>query len=99
MRVTETDVIVVGAGPTGLMLAAGAAHGRSASGWCSSDNQQVRDVAKAGGLSGQIIDVLRYQGLLERFEAGRDRHPGSQVAIRRLCMSTSPSLPIPRSSC
>ena len=32
---------------------------------------QIRDIPKAGGLSGQILEVLRYRGLLERFEAGR----------------------------
>jgi 2-polyprenyl-6-methoxyphenol hydroxylase-like FAD-dependent oxidoreductase len=30
---------------------------------------QIRDIPKAGGLSGQILELLRYRGLLERFEA------------------------------
>ncbi len=64
----DADVIIVGAGPTGLMLAvelrlAGVAV------LVLERHPQIRDVPKAGGLNGQIIDVLRYQGLLERFEA------------------------------
>ena len=30
---------------------------------------QIRDTPKAGGLSGQILELLRYRGELERFEA------------------------------
>jgi 2-polyprenyl-6-methoxyphenol hydroxylase-like FAD-dependent oxidoreductase len=30
---------------------------------------QIRDIPKAGGLSGQILELLRYRGELERFEA------------------------------
>ena len=30
---------------------------------------QISEIPKAGGLSGQIVEVLRYRGLLERFEA------------------------------
>lgn len=30
---------------------------------------QRRDIPKAGGLGGQILELLRYRGLLERFEA------------------------------
>src|SRR5207247_10927032 len=30
---------------------------------------QIRDIPKAGGLSGQILEMLRYRGELERFEA------------------------------
>ncbi len=74
----DTDVIVVGAGPTGLMLALELrmAGVRVA---VFERNSEVRDVAKAGGLSGQIIDVLRYQGLLERFETGRTAIPAPKL--------------------
>ncbi|MBE1485374.1 FAD-dependent monooxygenase [Plantactinospora soyae] len=67
-RVTGADVIIVGAGPTGLMLAnelrlAGVRP------LVLERQPQRRDTPKAGGLGGQILELLRYRGLLERFEA------------------------------
>ena len=64
----DADVIIVGAGPTGLMLAcelclAGVRP------LVLERQPQFRDSPKAGGLSGQILELLRYRGLLERFEA------------------------------
>src|SRR4249919_806567 len=64
----DADVIVVGAGPTGSMLACEL---------CLAGVRplvlerfpQIRDIPKAGGLSGQILELLRYRGELERFEA------------------------------
>jgi 2-polyprenyl-6-methoxyphenol hydroxylase-like FAD-dependent oxidoreductase len=64
----DADVIVVGAGPTGLMLAV-ELRLAGVDTLVLERHPRVRDVPKAGGLNGQIIDVLRYQGLLERFEA------------------------------
>ncbi|MEV4399139.1 FAD-dependent monooxygenase [Nonomuraea sp. NPDC049607] len=65
---TETDVIIVGAGPAGLMLAtelrlAGVRP------LVLERKPRRRDIPKAGGLGGQILELLRYRGLLERFEA------------------------------
>src|ERR1039457_6956388 len=67
-RVMDADVIIVGAGPTGLMLAVELrlAGGRAR---VLERQPQLRDTPKAGGLSGQILELLRYRGLLERFEA------------------------------
>ena len=64
----DADVIVVGAGPTGLMLAGelGQAGVRPL---VVERHPQIRDIAKAGGLSGQILRLLRYRGELDRFEA------------------------------
>jgi 2-polyprenyl-6-methoxyphenol hydroxylase-like FAD-dependent oxidoreductase len=64
----DTDVIIVGAAPTGLMLArelplAGART------LVLERLPEPRAIKKAGGLGGRMLDMLRYRGLLERFEA------------------------------
>ncbi|MEU1147470.1 FAD-dependent monooxygenase [Streptomyces sp. NPDC005863] len=64
----EYDVIIVGAGPTGLMLACelrlAGLHPL-----VLERCPRRRDTPKAGGLGGQILELLRYRGLLERCEA------------------------------
>ena len=64
----EADVIIVGAGPTGLMLAGELALA-GVRPLVLERHPQIRDIPKAGGLSGQILELLRYRGELERFEA------------------------------
>ncbi|MEV0646638.1 FAD-dependent monooxygenase [Phytomonospora sp. NPDC050363] len=64
----DADVVVVGAGPTGLMLADELILG-GVRPVVLERKRQRRNVPKAGGLGGQILDLLRYRGLLERFEA------------------------------
>jgi 2-polyprenyl-6-methoxyphenol hydroxylase-like FAD-dependent oxidoreductase len=64
----DADVIVVGAGPTGLMLACELSLA-GARPLVLERAPQIRDIPKAGGLSGQILELLRYRGELERFEA------------------------------
>ena len=91
----DADVIVVGAGPTGLMLAGELRPGRGAA-LVLERQPQIRDIPKAGGLSGQILELLRYRGELERFEAAgtapEARLRGSRGAG---CTWTSPSSRIP----
>ncbi|MEV6963759.1 FAD-dependent monooxygenase [Hamadaea sp. NPDC051192] len=71
----DADVIVVGAGPTGLMLAA-ELRLAGVRPLVLERHRHPRDVPKANGLSGQILQLLRYRGLLERFEAAStDPHP------------------------
>jgi 2-polyprenyl-6-methoxyphenol hydroxylase-like FAD-dependent oxidoreductase len=84
--VTDADVIVVGAGPVGLMLAVELrlAGVRTL---VLERHPQIRDIPKAGGLSGQILELLRYQGLLGRFEAV------STVGIFPPKQRTDPTLP------
>ncbi|MFI6366112.1 FAD-dependent monooxygenase [Nocardia sp. NPDC050630] len=68
MHVTDTDVIIVGAGPTGLMLAA-ELRLAGVRPLVLERKSQPRDIPKAGGIGGQILELLRYRGLLERCEA------------------------------
>jgi 2-polyprenyl-6-methoxyphenol hydroxylase-like FAD-dependent oxidoreductase len=76
MRVTDTDVIIVGAGPTGLMLAAelGLAGVRPL---ILERQPRPRETPKASGFNGQIVELLRYRGLLDRIEAGSGRPAGA----------------------
>jgi 2-polyprenyl-6-methoxyphenol hydroxylase-like FAD-dependent oxidoreductase len=68
----DTDVLIVGAGATGLMLAAEL---------CLAgvrplvlDRQPgLREAPKANGFNGQIVELLRYRGLLDRVEAASGR--------------------------
>jgi 2-polyprenyl-6-methoxyphenol hydroxylase-like FAD-dependent oxidoreductase len=100
---TEADAIIVGAGPTGLMLAVelGLAGVRPL---VLERQSQLRDTPKAGGLSGQILELLRYRGLLERFEAANaDPIPalrlpfgGLHVDFTRLAPPPMQLLPFPQ---
>ncbi|MGB8403250.1 MAG: FAD-dependent monooxygenase [Mycobacterium sp.] len=65
---THTDVIIVGAGPTGLMLAAELCLA-GVKPLVLERLPEIRDVAKAGGLSGQILDLLQYRELGDRLQA------------------------------
>ena len=64
---TDTDVIIVGAGPTGLTLATEL---------CLAGIKplvlerltNIREVAKAGGIGGQILNLLRYRELGDLLE-------------------------------
>jgi 2-polyprenyl-6-methoxyphenol hydroxylase-like FAD-dependent oxidoreductase len=100
----DADVVVVGAGPTGLMLATelGLAGVRTV---VLERQPQLRDTAKANGFSGQILDLLRYRGLLERFEAASSgpAHPapavpfgGLRVDLGRLADSPLTVLGLPQ---
>jgi 2-polyprenyl-6-methoxyphenol hydroxylase-like FAD-dependent oxidoreductase len=99
----DADVIIVGAGPVGLMLAvelclAGVRP------LVLERQPQIRDIPKAGGLSGQILQLLRYRGELERFEeAGTAARPaprlpwgGMHVDFTRLADPPMEVLPLPQ---
>ncbi|MDF1604233.1 FAD-dependent monooxygenase [Nocardioides sp. YIM 152315] len=63
---TDVDAVVVGAGPTGLMLAGelGRAGLRTL---VLERRPSPSQAAKAGGLAGQILQLLHYRGELDRF--------------------------------
>ncbi|MFI2214721.1 FAD-dependent monooxygenase [Streptomyces sp. NPDC020141] len=92
---TDADVIIVGAGPSGLMLAGelGLAGVRSL---VLERRSRRGEIPKANGLGGQILELLRYRGLLERFEAacGGPAHPAPQYPFGGVHVDFS-SLPDP----
>jgi 2-polyprenyl-6-methoxyphenol hydroxylase-like FAD-dependent oxidoreductase len=61
----DVDVIIVGAGPTGLMLAA-ELRLAGVRPLVLERQPQLRETAKANGFSGQITELLRYRGVLDR---------------------------------
>ncbi|TMR24316.1 FAD-dependent oxidoreductase [Nonomuraea turkmeniaca] len=99
----STGVVVVGGGPVGLMLAAEL----SLAGIRPVVLERLRepgDVPKANGLVGQIVQVLDYRGLLERFSAGAQfagpapyfQFGALPLDLRRLGTSPLHLLPIPQ---
>jgi 2-polyprenyl-6-methoxyphenol hydroxylase-like FAD-dependent oxidoreductase len=74
----DADVIIVGAGPAGLMLAGelGLAGVRPL---VLERQPRPREIPKASGFNGQIVELLRCRGLPDRVEAasGRSVRPGS----------------------
>ncbi|MGN6132771.1 MAG: FAD-dependent monooxygenase [Nocardioidaceae bacterium] len=62
----DVDVVVVGAGPTGLMLA-GELGGAGVRTLLLERLPEPSLAAKAGGLAGQILELLRFRGELDRF--------------------------------
>jgi 2-polyprenyl-6-methoxyphenol hydroxylase-like FAD-dependent oxidoreductase len=61
----DADVIIVGAGPTGLMLA-GELSLAGVRALVLERQSQLRETAKANGFGGQITELLRYRGMLDR---------------------------------
>ncbi|NUT09975.1 MAG: FAD-binding monooxygenase [Nonomuraea sp.] len=100
---TNADVIIVGAGPTGLMLA----NELSLAGvrpLVLERHPRRRDTPKAGGLGGQILELLRYRGRLDHFRAActgpvpAPRFPfgGVHIDLTRLADPPMHALPLPQ---
>ena len=74
------DVIVVGAGPTGLMLAGELAQ-MGVRTLLLERRREPSEVAKAGGLAGHILQLLHYRGELDRFREA-STSLGSEAILR-----------------
>jgi 2-polyprenyl-6-methoxyphenol hydroxylase-like FAD-dependent oxidoreductase len=66
--VDEADIVIVGGGPVGLMLAA-ELRLAGADPVVLEELPEVSQIPKGNGLVGQIVPVLDYRGLLERLSA------------------------------
>lgn len=100
----DTDVIVVGAGPTGLMLAGDLALA-GVQVIVLEREPGIPSTARAGAVFGQILDVLRHRGLLERLEAAAGGPVSTPpaipfgnlyLALARLPEPAMPALRIPQ---
>src|ERR1700743_1560408 len=76
MRVTGTGVLIAGAAPTGLMLAAELCLA-GVRPLLLERQPRPRETPKASGFNGQIVELLRYRGLLDRIEAASGRPVGA----------------------
>ena len=68
----DADVVIVGAGPVGLMLA-GELCLAGVRPLILERQPRLRETPKASGFNGQIVELLRYRGLLDRVEAASGR--------------------------
>jgi 2-polyprenyl-6-methoxyphenol hydroxylase-like FAD-dependent oxidoreductase len=68
----DADVIIVGAGPAGLMLA-GELCLAGVRPLVLERQPLLREIPKANGFNGQIVELMRYRGLLDRVEAASGR--------------------------
>ena len=77
----DVEVVVVGAGPTGLMLAG--ELGQVGVRTLLLERRQVpSEVAKAGGLAGQILQLLHHRGELDRFREASTTSMGAEQIPR-----------------
>jgi 2-polyprenyl-6-methoxyphenol hydroxylase-like FAD-dependent oxidoreductase len=87
----DTDVIIAGAGPVGLMLAAELCLA-GVRPLVLERQPGLRETPKASGFNGQVVDVLRYRGLLDRLEAaaGRPVRPAPGAPFGDMHLDFSP---------
>src|ERR1700742_1779313 len=87
----DADVIIVGAGASGLMLACelGLAGVRPL---VLERQPQLRQAPKANGFSGQIVELLRYRGWLDRVEAASNGpvHPAPMIPFGGMDLNLAP---------
>jgi 2-polyprenyl-6-methoxyphenol hydroxylase-like FAD-dependent oxidoreductase len=87
----DADVIIVGAGATGLMLACELSLA-GVRPLVLERQPQLREAPKANGFSGQIVELLRYRGLLDRVEAASNApvHPAPMIPFGGMDLNLAP---------
>ena len=91
----DADVVIVGAGPVGLMLA-GELRLAGVRPLVLERQPRLRETPKASGFNGQIVELLRYRGLLDRVEAAAGRPIRLLRPRSAVCIWTSHTWRIPR---
>ncbi|WP_198119565.1 FAD-dependent oxidoreductase [Massilia rhizosphaerae] len=75
LQTIDHDVIIVGAGPTGLMLAAELALAGVDAAIVERKPTQARVGGRAGGLHARTLELLDQRGIVDRFLAQGKTHP------------------------
>jgi 2-polyprenyl-6-methoxyphenol hydroxylase-like FAD-dependent oxidoreductase len=91
LRLTEHAAVIVGAGPTGLMLAAELALARVDVAIIERRANQDLPGSRAGGLSARTIEVLDQRGVADRFLAEGQKAQVAGFAVTRLDISDFPT--------
>jgi len=75
MQASDHDIIIVGAGPTGLMLTAELALAGVDAAIVERKPAQARVGGRAGGLHARTLELLDQRGIVDRFLAAGKTHP------------------------
>lgn len=88
---TMHDVVIAGAGPTGMMLAAELHLGGVEALVVEPRGFHELEGSRAGGLHARTLEVLDQRGVVERFLAEGQRYPFAGFAMIMLDMSDQPT--------
>jgi 3-(3-hydroxy-phenyl)propionate hydroxylase len=91
MNTTDHAVVIVGGGPTGLMLASEVALTGVDVVVVERRNTQDLDGSRAGGLHARTIEVLDQRGIAERFISEGQKYPSLGYAYIQLDISDFPT--------
>lgn len=91
MPVSEHEVIIVGGGPTGLMLAGELALAGVNVGVLERRPNQEVEGSRAGGLHPRTIEMLDQRGIADRFIAQGQKHPFVSFPGARLVIGDLPT--------
>ncbi len=91
MRMTEHAVVIAGAGPAGMMLAAELALAKVDVAVVERRPDHVLAGSRAGGLNSRTVEVLDQRGVAERFLAEGQAHEAMPFGTTMLDMSDHPT--------